>query len=233
MSATLILHRLQQVDRQIDQAQARLAVIRKTLENDAELRDVLSRVDTTKAENQTAERELKQGELDVQSQQIKIQQTDASLYSGNVHNPKELQDLQNEVAALKRHLSTLEERELIAMQRIETTEVSLKQATTDLELIQAKRGNEHRKLIDEQTALSKDLERLSSERQATVSAIEGQILKMYDSLRQQKRGIAVAEVSDNSCTACGTTLTASLQQNARSVSHLANCPSCGRILYAG
>jgi predicted nucleic acid-binding Zn-ribbon protein len=194
---------------------------------------VLSRVDTTKAENQTAERELKQGELDVQSQQIKIQQTDASLYSGNVHNPKELQDLQNEVAALKRHLSTLEERELIAMQRIETTEVSLKQATTDLELIQAKRGNEHRKLIDEQTALSKDLERLSSERQATVSAIEGQILKMYDSLRQQKRGIAVAEVSDNSCTACGTTLTASLQQNARSVSHLANCPSCGRILYAG
>jgi predicted nucleic acid-binding Zn-ribbon protein len=233
MSATLILHRLQQVDRQIDQAQARLAVIRKTLENDTELKDVLSRVDTTKAENQTAERELKQGELDVQSQQIKIQQTDASLYSGNVHNPKELQDLQNEVAALKRHLSTLEERELIAMQRIETTEVSLKQATTDLELIQAKRGNEHRKLIDEQTALSKDLERLSSERQATVSAIEGQILKMYDSLRQQKRGIAVAEVSDNSCTACGTTLTASLQQNARSVSHLANCPSCGRILYAG
>jgi predicted nucleic acid-binding Zn-ribbon protein len=233
MSATLILHRLQQVDRQIDQAQARLAVIRKTLENDAELRDVLSRVDTTKAENQTAERELKQGELDVQSQQIKIQQTDASLYSGNVHNPKELQDLQNEVAALKRHLSTLEERELTAMQKVETTEVSLKQATTDLELIQAKRGNEHRKLIDEQTALSKDLERLSSERQATVSAIEGQILKMYDSLRQQKRGIAVAEVSDNSCTACGTTLTASLQQNARSVSHLANCPSCGRILYAG
>jgi predicted nucleic acid-binding Zn-ribbon protein len=233
MSATLILHRLQQVDRQIDQAQARLVMIRKTLENDAELRDVLSRVDTAKAESQAAERELKQGELDVQSQQIKIQQTDASLYSGNVHNPKELQDLQNEVAALKRHLSTLEERELTAMQKVETTEVSLKQATTDLELIQAKRGNEHRKLIDEQTALSKDLERLSSERQATVSAIESQILEMYNDLRQQKRGIAVAEVSDNSCVACGTTLTASLQQNARAANNLAYCPSCGRILYAG
>jgi len=150
-----------------------------------------------------------------------------------VHNPKELQDLQNDIASLKRHLSTLEGRELEAMQMAETTETALKQATTDLELIQAKRGNEHRKLINEQAALSKDLERLSSERQATVGAIEGQILEMYDSLRQQKRGIAVAEVSDNSCTACGTTLTASLQQNARAIGNLTHCPSCGRILYAG
>ena len=120
-----------------------------------------------------------------------------------------------------------------AMQRAETTETALKQATTDLELIQAKRGNEHRKLINEQAALSKDLERLSSERQATVSTMESQILEMYDSLRQQKRGIAVAEVSDNSCMACGTNLTSSLLQNAHSVSNLAHCPSCGRILYAG
>lgn len=233
MSASLSLYRLQQVDRQIDQARTRVAAIRKTLENDAELRDALSRLDATKAEYQAAERELKQSELNVQNQQIKIQQTDASLYGGNVHNPKELQDLQNDVAALKRHLSTLEERELEAMQLAETTEATLKQATIDLELIQARRGNEHRTLIDEQAALSKDLERLSSERQATVSAVEGQILEMYDSLRQQKRGIAVAEVSDNSCAACGTTLTASLQQNARSINNLAYCPSCGRILYAG
>ncbi len=233
MSASLNLHRLQQVDRQIDQVQTRLASIRKTLENDTELRDALSRVDATKAENQSAERALQQSEVDMQAQQIQIQQTDASLYSGSVHNPKELQDLQNDVAALKRHLSTLEERELEAMQGAETTEAALKQAIIGLELIQAKRGNEHHKLIDEQAALSKDLERLSSERQATISAVESQILEMYDSLRQQKRGIAVAEVSDNSCTACGTTLTASLQQNVRAASTLAHCPSCGRILYAG
>jgi len=233
MSASLSLHRLQQVDRQIDQVQTRLAAIRKIMENDVELRDALSRVDTAKAEYQTASRGLKQSELDAQAQQIKIQQTDASLYSGSVHNPKELQDLQNEIAALKRHLSTLEERELEAMQKAESTETTLKQATTNLELIQAKRGNEHHKLFDEQAALSKDMERLSSERQATISAVESQILEKYEVLRQQKRGIAVAEVSDNSCMACGTNLTASLQQNARSVSKLELCPSCGRILYAG
>src|SRR5919205_4285548 len=38
MSAALGLYRLQQVDRQIDQIQARLRAIQQTLENDAELR---------------------------------------------------------------------------------------------------------------------------------------------------------------------------------------------------
>jgi hypothetical protein len=37
---------------------------------------------------------LKQSELEVEKQRIKIQQTEASLYGGLVHNPKELQDLQ-------------------------------------------------------------------------------------------------------------------------------------------
>ena len=38
MSAALGLYRLQQVDSQIDQIQARLKTIQQTLENDAELR---------------------------------------------------------------------------------------------------------------------------------------------------------------------------------------------------
>ncbi|MGZ9220523.1 MAG: C4-type zinc ribbon domain-containing protein [Anaerolineales bacterium] len=39
-------------------------------------------------------------------------------------------------------------------------------------------------------------------------------------------------MSDGSCAACGTTLTPSQQQIARSTSQLIYCPSCGRILYA-
>ncbi len=233
MSASLILHRLQQVDRQIDHAQTRLTAIHTILENDTELKEALSQVELAKAEHHKAERSLKQIEADVQSQQIKIQQTDSSLYSGTVRNPKELQELQNDIASLKRHLFTLEERELEAMQQAETTEAALKQATTFLELIQAKRGNEHHKLLDEQAELLKDLERLSSERKATVSAVTSHMLEVYDGLRKQKRGLAVAEISDNSCMACGTTMTAALQQNARSSIDLSYCPTCGRILYPG
>jgi predicted nucleic acid-binding Zn-ribbon protein len=84
----------------------------------------------------------------------------------------------------------------------------------------------------ESDALNKDLEKFSSERNAVMQDIASQTVSIYDQLRKQRRGLAVTTVSDGSCAACGTTLTQSLQQNARSASQLFYCPTCGRILYA-
>ena len=233
MSASLGFFRLQQVDRQLDQSQARLSAIRQMLENDVELRAALQQAETARAEKRLAEAKLRAAEAQVKSQQTKIEQTESSLYGGQVRNPKELQDLQNEAAALKRHLGALEERELEAMQQAETNEAALNTAQTALEALQTRLGHQHRQLIEEQVALTKDLERLHAERSAVVLALASQALETYEELRQQRRGLAVAEINENSCSACGATLTAALHQNARSTTQVAHCPSCGRILYAG
>ena len=76
---------------------------------------------------------MKQSEAEVEKQRIKIEQTEASLYGGHVHNPKELQDLQKDVASLKRHLETLEERQLEAMLVVETIRKRLHNAKSLLE----------------------------------------------------------------------------------------------------
>ena len=149
-----------------------------------------------------------------------------------MHNPKELQDLQMEVASLKRHLETLEERQLEAMVNAERTENELQAANEKLESVRSNLKDQNRDLTQESDTLNKDYERLLSERNAVMSDITEQAIKTYDQLRKQKRGIAVAALNDNSCAACGTTLTASLQQSARSASQLFTCPTCGRILYA-
>jgi predicted nucleic acid-binding Zn-ribbon protein len=232
MSASLGLHRLQQVDRQIDHARLQLEKIRQTLENDTELRESLKYLETTQADHLRANHALKNAEAEVEAQRIKIEQAESSLYGGKVQNPKELQDLQKDIASLKKHLSTLEERELETMIKVESAENDLQSAKTKLELIQARLGSEHKKLIEDQTALSIILEQLADEREAILAPIESNMLQIYESLRKQKNGVAISEVSDNSCASCGATITASLQQNARSQKQLANCPSCGRILYA-
>ncbi|HLO29263.1 MAG TPA: C4-type zinc ribbon domain-containing protein, partial [Anaerolineales bacterium] len=67
---------------------------------------------------------------------------------------------------------------------------------------------------------------------AVVTDIARQTLDIYEQLRKQKRGIAITTISDSSCGACGTTLTPSQKQSARSTSQLFHCPTCGRILYA-
>jgi predicted nucleic acid-binding Zn-ribbon protein len=232
MSAALGLYRLQQVDSQMDAIRARLAVIRQTLENDLELRAAAQALTAAEALHKQAAGALKQSEADVEKQELKIKQTEASLYSGNVKNPKELQDLQLEIASLKKHLGTLEERELEAMLRAEETEKSLEQAKAQLADIQSNVLAQHRDLAAESETLNKDLERLEAERQAVIRNLDEQSLKTYEGLRQHKRGIAVAALSEDSCSACGATLTASQQQYARSV-QLFYCPTCGRILYAG
>lgn len=232
MSAALGLYRLQQVDSQIDQIQARLKVIRQTLENETELRAATQQLEASEAEYKHAEQALKQAEAEVQKQSIKIEETEASLYGGRVHNPKELQDLEKDVASLKRHLGTLEERQLEAMLVAEATEQAWHNSKSALERLRSSLGEQNRDLTEESILLHKDLERLNSERQAVVSDIAGQAMNLYNQLRQQRRGIAVTTVSDGSCAACGTTLTASQQQSARSTSQLFPCPTCGRILYA-
>ena len=232
MSASLGLFRLQQVDRQIDRAQTQLDAIRKTLENDVEMREALSRVEAAKKEQHHLRHELQLSEAEAQSQQIKIQQAESSLYGGSVHNPKELLDLQNDVAALKRHLTVLEERELEAMVQVESVESKLQDSEEELARLQSRLGVEHQKLLEDQGSLLKDLERLSDEREAVIAPIDSRMLEIYEGLRQQKRGVAVSEVSDNSCSACGTRLTAALQQNAHSTSQIVHCPTCGRILFA-
>ena len=232
MSASLGLYRLQQVDRQIDRARSQLDTIRQTLENDVELREALKRVETTQAEHYRASQELKSLEAEVQTHKIKMEQAESSLYGGTVKNPKELQDLQKDIVSIKKHITALEERELESMMRAENTENALQSAKTDLELMQARLGNEHRKLIDEQSVLITEMERLTEEREAALGPIESTLLATYEYLRQQKRGVAVTEINDNSCSSCGATLNAALQQNARSAKQLMNCPSCGRILYS-
>jgi predicted nucleic acid-binding Zn-ribbon protein len=232
MSAALGLYRLQQVDSQMDQAQMRLRAIRQILENDKELRAASDQLAAAAVKLKNAEGQLEQCELDVEKQRIKLQQTDASLYGGHVHNPKELQDLQKDVASLKRHLETLEERQLGAMDVAETAEKEMQKASAILESIKSSRGAQFRELTIENEAINKDLEKLSAERNAVMNDLASQAVTIYDQLRKQRRGLAVTIITDGSCAACGTTLTQSLQQNARSASQLYYCPTCGRILFA-
>jgi predicted nucleic acid-binding Zn-ribbon protein len=231
MSASLGLYRLQQVDRLIDRAKARLDAIQKTLDNDAELKSAQSGFEQAGDENLRALHLVKNAEIEAQGLKVKIEQAESSLYGGSVRNPKELQDLQKDVASLKRHLVTLEERQLDAMLRSESTGENLDRAKAELDGVRARLGNDHLKLIEEQNDLARQLESLGQEREAALTPIETSLLSEYEDLRRQKRGTAVTKVEDGACSACGTTINAALQQHARS-QKLAYCPSCGRILFA-
>jgi predicted nucleic acid-binding Zn-ribbon protein len=231
MSQTLSLYRLQMIDSQIDRTQSTLQNILKKLEDDATLREVRQQVEAADTHQRTTEQNRRAAEAAVTDQRIKIEQTESSLYSGTIHNPKELQDLQNDVVSLKRQLAVLEDTLLEIMLGQDESEKTLREARASLEIIQAQRQAQNQNLGLEQDQLQKELLKLATERAALADSISNESVSLYNQLRQDRRGVAVTTIIDDSCAACGSHLTPALVQASRSAGQVSRCPSCNRILY--
>ena len=233
MSQTFKLYRLQQIDSQLDRIRARVRQIEAALNEDQAIKEAQKILNQATQLLEAQHKSLRYAEEKVREQRVKIEQTEATLYSGKVRNPKELQDLQNETAALKRYRSTLEDRQLEAMIAVEDAEAQQQESNQALEKVQDQFKKKSGELTQEQATLNAELGRLETEREAAARSIEAADLTLYNQLRQQRRGIAVAKVSDNACSACGSTLSSSLLHQARSPSQIVRCDTCGRILYGG
>ncbi len=233
MSQTFKLYRLQQLDSQLDRAHARLDEIRLALEDAQELHQAEAQQDKANKDLQAAQKALRKTEDIVKDQRIKIETTEAALYGGKVRNPKELQDLQNEAAALKRYLTVLEDRELEAMQSEEEAISAEHAAQVTLELTQARFAARAQTLRDEQARIRSEIPNLEDERLAAASSISPNEISLYENLRKQRRGLAVSLVKNKACSSCGATLNAALLDNALNSAQIARCDGCGRILYVG
>lgn len=232
MSIALLLYRLQQIDSRLSQVTTRLSALQSMLENNVELRAAQQHLEAAQAAQHDAEKTLKVAEYEATAQRIKLEQVEASLYSGRIQNPKELQDLQNDIASLKRHLGALEDSQLDAMMAVETSNALLDAVQKEFQATQGKIISENATLQSEQITLQKESENLNAQRLAVLPAITADALTLYDALRQKCSGRAVSQVIENSCDTCGSSLTPGLAQSVRTSAQLVRCPMCGRILYS-
>lgn len=233
MSESFKLFRLQQIDSELDKSYARIKEIDQLLADDEIIRRSQLKLDRAKKEHFDAEKNLRLEEQKVKDQRIKIERSQAALYGGKVSNPKELQDLQQESESLKKFLSILEDQQLEAMLALDDAEsgyVECKQAHSATETQVADQKAE---LTEEKTDLLQDIERQKNERNAASANIVPAELSIYEALRKQKKGIAVARVLDKTCGACGSTLSATIYSSAQVPTKITRCSTCGRILYAG
>jgi len=233
MNRPFILYRLQQIDLRIDKINSRLIEIDKELSDDKQLNLAKENVNLAETKLGSNKKTLKQSEIKVSEQQSKIRLTEAKLYSGKVQNPKELQDLQNELSALKRYLNTLEDHQLEAMVQEESAEEELNSAQQILLLEEKRFAQKRSELSYEKNKLLGDLTIAEEERNAVAVTISNADIALYEKIRKTHRGIAVTKVEDKVCSACGVRLNASLLSICRSPDNLSRCDNCGRILYAG
>lgn len=233
MSQPFKLFRLQQKDSQIDQFQVRLRQIETEIKDDIALRNAEKEAERTGRELHEGRNLLKKADDLLQNQKLKIETAESTLYSGKIKNPKELQDLENEAASLRRYLSVLEDRYLEALLIEEQLDEENKIAQNEFISENEKYSRKLNMLEGEKKKLVSDLTRLSLERAAIANSIDIDDLKLYEKLREIRSGIAVSRVTDKACSACGTTLSATLLHAARNPNQISRCDTCSRILYLG
>jgi len=227
------LHALQVIDLALDRDRARLEEIGRLLNDDHVLATARSAREEAERESRQSSESVRAAEDAVASQQSKLREIDGRLYSGALHNPKELQDLQRDSESIQRHIASLDERLLQVMLKQEEADKALAQAQDLVRQREAESLGSQRELLVQQGNVQTNLARRAAEREAVQSGLPSEDLALYARLRQSLGGVAVTAVEDGACAACGLVLSASGRQEVRSSPAPLRCRQCGRVLYAG
>ncbi|WP_162909834.1 zinc ribbon domain-containing protein [Aggregatilinea lenta] len=230
MSQPQALYRLQKIDTELDARRARLREINALLEGNAELRAARSTVEQLKDELSPREASVKSMTLENQSVASQLAELSTRLYDGTVSNPKELQDIENKIDELKRHRGQLETKLLEEMMAVEELQASLAEASSELEAVEAAWSGDRAALRDEQRRIKTEGRALKTERETALAAVDEDNRVLYDELRSQRQGLAVALLKGDTCSGCRIDQTANVVIDVRRGKEIVTCTSCGRIL---
>jgi predicted nucleic acid-binding Zn-ribbon protein len=231
MNTGFQLFQLQEIDTTIDKANRRIKEIEANLLDDIQVKQAKARVEICEVKYLHQKTLFDSLHEDQQTKKIKKTQSESSLYGGSIVNPKELQDLQKEIASLTSYISTCEDKLLNILVDLEKEENELAEAKAKLQKTLSEFESKKSLLNGEKNQLLHNIDNQLGKRESVAVQFEPSIMVIYDSLRKIKNGVAVARLQDNSCSSCGSSLTASNCQQIKSQTKLFYCPSCGRILY--
>jgi predicted nucleic acid-binding Zn-ribbon protein len=223
------LYHLQRLDSEGDSVRGRLAEIATALKESQHLdqaRQTLEDAQTQVRKWAVQQRDL---ELEIQGLTDKSKRSEQRLYSGTVKNPKELADLQAEIAALQRRQLKLEDDLLDAMVERDEAESAQIQAQQQLDEIETLWSVQQADLMAERSELQERTAGLEQERATVLPSIDAGTLATYQNLRRRKGGLAVTQLNADACGGCGVGISPNRKWRLRE-GEIVYCSNCERII---
>ncbi|WP_369197370.1 zinc ribbon domain-containing protein [Streptomyces djakartensis] len=205
------------------------AEIESLTKDHTQLRDLLVAAQTE--ESDTA-REQTKAEQDVDQVRQRATRDQQRLDSGAVTSPKDLENLQREIASLAKRQGDLEDVVLEVMERRESAQERVAELTGRVAAVQAK--------VDDATArrdaaveqIDAEVAQVTKEREVVAGSVPADLLKLYDKLREQQGGIGAAKLYARSCQGCRQELAITELNEIRQAAPdtVIRCENCRRIL---
>ena len=225
-----VLIALQALDTAVDQARKRLAELPAAEQAidaaTARAESEVTRLKTLLKENHDGRRALEKDVALVDSRLARFDDHKAA-----VKTNQEYTALLHEIATAKTEKDAIEEKILLLMESADTLGAELKQA--EGALAERKREGEKARaaFATERGTLEKQVADLTHDRQREAKAIEAPVLAKYEQLLRGRRGLAMAVMHGDLCTACHVRLRPHVAQVVRRNEEIVQCESCQRILY--
>jgi predicted nucleic acid-binding Zn-ribbon protein len=224
---------LQELDTAIDRLEAR----KRHLEEGKEIAD--ARVAMEDAEARLGElrlgvdavvREQQRLEREIDSMTRKADVDEKRLYDGSIANVKEMEALQHEISSLKERRSRSEDDLLEQMVRKDDLESRAGEASTVAQQARARLEAVGGEVVEELERIEAELAERRAAREKLVPEFDDELLELYEELRRQKRGVAVAALVDGVCQACHEKLSAMELDRLKRTEGVKRCEYCRRIV---
>lgn len=227
-----ILLQLQEVDSE----QAALERERQALEEAPELAQARARVEAREQavrelrDRQTElTRELAWAEKEAAELRRKQDELDRKLYSGEVANPKELDQMRRKLESIAVNAGSLDDRALGAMEELETLKPALEVEIRALEAEREALGATERLNAGRRAEVEASLAAIPDRRRALAGSLESSLLGEYERVRSRRGGVGAVRLTRGICGGCRVAVPPVLLGQARQ-GRLVKCESCGRLL---
>lgn len=229
------LLQIQELDTRLDQLTHRrdgLPERDRIREADEVLATVDQRIDTQHQVVDERRRAQRRIEDELAVQERRAGQIDAKLYGGTVSAARELQDLQDELTTVRRHISGIEDSGLEALEALEEAQGALADLEAMRAEVTARREQAETALTAAAAEIDAEADELGAARDGAVVGVPEELLAEYGRLRGALGGIAVAKLVGNRCEGCHLNLSAVEMDRIRHLdpTEEVHCDECGRIL---
>ncbi len=102
-----------------------------------------------------------------------------------------------------------------------------KEVASTLEKVEADRKVIEGKMARDDAGWKKQMER----REALSKQIEARLSKLYNTLKEKRRGVGVVNVRNETCQGCFLNIPPQMYNEVQKNNTLIQCPNCNRILY--
>jgi len=225
------LHELHLIDIEIQGIQGTLNEICNQLGKSEILLEAEIKLIDTKKHFDKVNKFKKDLDWEVETLHKNISQLKNKLYSGKISNPKELQNLEQEMHSFINKLKQREDELLELMADEEVTQNKIEAGNNQFKIIEKEWKREQSELAEEKVELEDQLSDLTKKHQFLTMEIDPRSLELYESIKA-RTGQPVVKVEQGRCQGCRITLPMNEWQRARSGT-LVQCSSCGKILYLG